>query len=370
MSFTPAHAENGVADSEIIVGTVNVQSGPAADLGLELNAGAKAYIEKVNAAGGVNGRKIKWMLEDDGYEPNQAIEKAKKLIEKDKAFCLFNSVGTPTGVAVMPLLASADIPLIGMFTGGEKFRNPVVKNIFNIRGSYWDEAELMVTNIVDKKGLKKVAIFLQDDAFGQAVQGGVVKALEKRGLKRGLKPASQGKFQRNSENIDGGLTDALSGTPDAVVMVGTYKPLALFAKKARAKGFKGPLFTVSFVGTASFASELGGDAVNTYVTQVVPHPETSDSEVAKQYRAALAATGGKTSYGSFEGYLNAVTLVEAIKAAGKDLTRENLRKSLEKMHQDLGGFKVDFSPTNHQGSSKIYLTKIQSGKAVEISQID
>jgi branched-chain amino acid transport system substrate-binding protein len=365
--FQPAaRAEVGVSDSEISVGTVNVQSGPAANLGLDLNAGAKAYIDKVNASGGVNGRKLKWVMEDDGYEPSRTIEKAKKLIDQDKVFCLFNSVGTPTSQAILPLLAANDVPLVGAFTGAEVLRNPIVKNVFNIRGSYWDEAELMVANAVDKKGFKKIAIFMQDDAFGTAVQGGVVKAL----AKRGLKPVALGKFRRNTEEINEGMTEVSKASPDVIIMVGTYKPLALFVKSAKTRNLKAILFTVSFVGTESFVKEVGDADADVYVTQVVPSPVSSTSPIVAQYQEAMKVSGGKLSYGSLEGYLNAVTLVEGLKAAGKRVTRDGFRNAMETMDKSLGGIKVQYTKGNHQGSSAIFLTKVGAGKATEVLKVE
>jgi branched-chain amino acid transport system substrate-binding protein len=359
-------AETGVSDKEVVIGTTNVQSGSAADLGLELNNGAKAYIDKINKVGGVNGRNIKWIIEDDGYEPAVALEKTKKLIEKEKVFCLFNTVGTPTANAILPTLARLDVPLIGAFTGAEVLRNPAVKNVFNIRSSYWDEAEVMIANAVDLKGMKKVAIFMQDDSFGTAVSGGVIKAL----MKRGIKPVASGKFSRNSEDVDAGLKEITKSVPDVVVMAGTAKPLALFVKRARKNGLHPIFFTVSFVGSTDFARELGEESAAVFVTQVVPDPKSSSLPVVKKARADLAAIGAKPSYGALEGYLNAMVLVEGLKAAGPDLTRDSFRTALESLHKDLDGFKIEFGPTNHQASSSIFLTKISGGKVVPISNID
>ena len=361
-----AFAQNGVTGGEVSIGTANVTTGPAANLGLELNAGAKTYIDQINAEGGISGRKIKWILEDDGYEPAQTIEKTRKLIDKDKVFALFNHVGTPTNQAILPILKEHDVPLLGLFTGAEVFRNPLVKNMYNVRASYWDEAELMVANLVDKKALKKIAIFLQDDGFGKAVQGGVVRALDK----RGMKPIGSGTFQRNTEKVDEALEAIAKTQPDAIVMVGTYKPLALFVKKAKAKGLKAVFLTVSFVGTASFVKELGDAGDGCYITQVVPHPDDSTLPIASQYRAAMAAAKQPTNYSGFEGYVNARVLVEALKAAGKNLTRQAFHNSLESMDKDLGGVKVRFNKTNHQGLSTVYLTKVKGGKALEVPSLD
>jgi branched-chain amino acid transport system substrate-binding protein len=360
------HAEIGVTDSEIKIETINAQSGPAASLGLELNAGAKALISRINASGGIHGRKIKWILKDDTYEPEKTLNLLHEAISADSVFCLFNFVGTPTINAVIPLISRTQIPLVGAFTGAEILRNPINKQIFNIRASYWDETHLMVEALI-RHGINDIGVFYQDDSFGDAVRSGVYKALKQ----NELKIATEGRFKRNTEDITDGFNTILKIKPRAIILAGTSKVLALFVKKAKAENYNPIFLNVSFVGTAGFIKAVGNEGENSYITQVVPHPELSQVNIVKKFRADMKASGkSEITFGALEGYLNALVLTEGLKIAGKNLDRESFRKALESIDTDFGGFKISFSENNHQGSKKVYLTKVHSNKAVEVSEID
>lgn len=362
VSGVHAHAQQvGVTDKEILIGVANVTSGPAADLGTELNAGAQAYVDRVNAAGGVNGRKIKLAFEDDGYEPTRTTEATKKLIESNKVFALFNYVGTPTTVAAMAVLSQAQVPLIGIFSGAERFRTPVNKNIYNIRASYWNETELMVKKLIEDAGIKEIGVFRQDDAYGEAGLSGTQKAL----AQRGLKLQGEGKYERNTVNVDAAVDALIAAKPKAVIQVGTAKACAEFIKKAKAKGFNPIYLNLSFVGTRKLINELGAEGEGVYIVQVVPHPETSKLKVVEEYRKDLKSK--QYGFGSLEGYINARVLVEGLQKMGSNVSRDAFHSVLEGLKTDLGGFPVEFSATDHQGSDFLMLTKIQKGKAVEVT---
>ncbi len=287
-------------------------------------------------------------------------------IENDKVFCLFNAVGTPTTNAILPIISKLQVPLVGAFTGAEIFRNPVNKQIFNIRASYWDETDVLVDALIHK-GIKDVGVFYQDDSFGSAVRSGVYKALKK----NDLKIVAEGQFTRNTEAFEDGLREIMKVKPRAVVLVGTAKVLAMFVKKAKSLSYNPIFINVSFVGTSSFLNEVGADGDNSYITQVVPHPEYSQATVVKNFREDMKASGKSSiTYGALEGYINALVLTEGLKAAGKDLNRDNFRKALESIHLDLGGFNIAFSENNHQGSKKVYITKVHSKKVSEVTAID
>ena len=359
---SPLRAEDGVSDKEIKIGMANALSGPAAGLGSQLKIGAEAYFAKVNAAGGIKGRKIALISLDDGYEPAKSVAATKTLIEEHKVFVLFGYVGTPTSAAVMPLASRANVPYLFPFTGAELLRNPVSPLVFNVRASYFDETEAMVEFVVRDLGLKKIALFIQDDAFGEAGKAGVMRALGSRGLKL----AEEARFARNTVEVDGGLSKIEAAQPDAVVFVGTYKPLSAIVKKAKAKGIKCVFLTVSFVGTSDFIEEAGADGSGVYITQVVPSPDDASMPLVKQYQQAMK--GSKLNYTSLEGYIDAVVLVEALKKAPAVPTRASLVSTLETLKGDFGGFKVDFSAARHQGSERVFLTRVKDGKAVPVKK--
>lgn len=362
----PVYAEDGVTQTEIVIGMSNALSGPAAGLGTLLKAGATAYIDRVNSAGGVNGRKIKLISYDDRYEPEQSAAMTRKLIEQDKVFALFGYVGTPTSAAAVPFASKMGVPYIAPFTGAEFLRNPVQKNVFNVRASYFDETAGMVERLTKDLGIKKIGVFIQDDAYGNAGKAGVNRALNKMGLSL----AGEGKYKRNTSDVDDGLSALKAANPEAVIMVGTYKACAEFVKKAKASGFNPKFLNVSFVGTSDFIKEAGGAGEGVYITQVMPSPFDDTSAIVKQYQAALKQANKQSEFDftSLEGYVDAVVLVEALTKAGSDLTRASFLRAFESLNIDLGGIKVAYSPTDHQGSKSIVYTVIKNGKPVSITR--
>ncbi|MCX7902562.1 MAG: ABC transporter substrate-binding protein, partial [Burkholderiaceae bacterium] len=221
-AMSPAAAsEVGVSAHEIRIGMSNALSGPAAGLGTQLKAGAEAYFARVNAAGGVHGRRIVLVSKDDGYEPARCAAATEELIEKDKVFALFGYVGTPTSNAAIPLASKAGVPYLFPFTGAESLRNPVNKWVFNVRASYFDETETMVEHLTKDLGIKKIAVFIQDDSFGEAGKAGINRALHKRDMKL----AGEARFKRNTMEVDDGIAKMKDVAPEAFVFMGTYKQL-------------------------------------------------------------------------------------------------------------------------------------------------
>lgn len=358
-----SHAEIGVSDKIITVGQAAALSGPAAALGTGMKAGAMAYFKKLNAAGGVNGKSVNLVSRDDGYEPEKTVENTTKLIDSDKAFFLFGYVGTPTGKATMPLVDKANIPLVGLFTGAEVFREPVNKNIYNIRASYFDESEALMAGVVDDLKLKKVGVFVQDDAYGAAVEEGVKRALER----RSLSISGRGVYKRNTTEVEEGVKALKAAAPEAIVMVGTYKAVSAFVKQAKAAGIQAKFLNVSFVGTSALMRELGADGDGVYISQVTPSPWDTSVPIVKEYQAAMGATD--YDYTSLEGFISAKVAAEALKAAGKDLTRDSFRTALNGLTTDVGGFQVSFKDSNHSGSKKVWMTMIKGGKVVPVTKM-
>jgi branched-chain amino acid transport system substrate-binding protein len=363
MALPTLASSDGVSPGALRLGMVNVQTGPASGLGKGMRSGAEAVFKQVNAKGGVHGRKIELLVGDDGYEPDKAIDETLKMIEQNKVFSLFGYVGTPTSNAVLPIVKEMDVPLVGAFTGAMTLRAPVTRQVFNVRASYDDEAETLVAHFL-AKGAKTVAVFYQDDGFGQAVLSGTDKALKK----RSMAIAARSTFQRNTLAVKAGLAALLEAKPDAVVMVGPYAPLAAFIKEARAAGLKSQLATVSFVGTDNLVAEVGKDGDGVVISQVVPFPEDNDLPIQRECREALAANGGeKLGFVNFEGCITAKVMVAALERAGQTPDRAGLVKTMQGMGGvDLGGMKINFAENNHQASSDVFLTQIRDGKIAKI----
>ena len=346
----------GVTDREILIGQVAALTGPAAELGLRLKAGMQAYFTAANAQGGIAGRRLKLVSRDDGYEPERTVTAAKALIGTDRVFALAGSVGTPTGLALLPIVEEAKVPLIGMFTGAQALREPLHRQVFHVRATYFDETELIVSHLHDTMGLKKVAVFYQDDAYGKAGLAGVERAL----AKRQLKPVALGTVERNTVAVDKAIQSILPAAPDAIVQISAYKSCAALIKAARAKRYPGQFANVSFVGSKALADELGNAGRGVVVSQVVPSPFHARSVVVTEYQQHMTQAGDKAfDFTSLEGYIGARVLVEGLRRAGSALTRDSLIAALETMHNyNMGGFTVDYSPTDHQGGNLTNLTVI------------
>lgn len=359
-----AAAEDGVSKDEILIGMSNALTGPSSALGTGMRAGAEAYFKKLNAAGGVNGRKVKLISLDDGYEPENTVKNTEKLINEHKVFALFGYVGTPTSVAVMPLIGKSKVPYVAPFTGAEAIRNPVNPQVFNVRSSYFDETEGLVEHFKADLGITKIGVFVQDDAYGAAGEAGVRRAL----AKRDLQMTGRGVYKRNTVDVDGGYAEVKKSAPEAVVLVGTYKACAAFAKKAKADGWKVKIANVSFVGTAALIKEMGKDGEGVFISQVLPSPSDASVPVVKEYQAAMKANGQSAlDYTSLEGFVGAKVLAEGLSKAGKDLTRDGFRSSMEAMKFDVGGLEIAFSSGNHNGNNRVWFTMVKGGKAVPVT---
>jgi len=336
-----AFCQDGVKSDEILIGQSCALSGPAQALGRGVKAGMDAYFAKINAEGGINGKKIRLISKDDGYEPIQAIRNTRELLDQDKVFLLIGEVGTPTSEAVLPLVEKAKVPFFGPFTGAEFLRNPFKKYVINVRASYYQEMEKLAEYLVDKKGLKKIACFYQNDAYGLTGLNGIRLALEKRSLQL----AAAGSYERNTLAVKSSLLAIRKANPDAIVMTGTYQPCAEFIKTARKIGMKDTIFcNISFVGTDALLKEVGDAGEGCIISQVVSFPWDDSIALVKEYHDALKnyAPDSAPGFVSMEGYMIA-KLFCMILSGLKDISRENFIKEIETVKTfDLGGIVAQF----------------------------
>jgi branched-chain amino acid transport system substrate-binding protein len=361
------HAADGISADSITFGQAAVLQGPASALGLGMKAGLEAAFEEANQKGGVHGRKLKLISVDDGYEPSKAIVATRKLIEEDKVFALIGPVGTPTSVATQPLAAAAGMPFIGAFTGAGFLRDPKRDNVINIRVSYDAETEAWVRHLTEDLRISKIAIFYQDDAYGRAGLSGFKKAMDK----RKMEIVAEGTYERNTTAVKTALLALRKAAPEAVVMVGAYKPCAEFIKLARKIGFNPVFVNISFVGASALAKELGPDGNGVIVSQVVPFPWDTSLKVVADYHAAIKARDPKAApeFVSLEGYLVGRLAIAALEKTGPNPTRAGLLQTIRETGTfDIGGLEMTFGPQDNEGLDKVFMTVIQpdgSFKAVE-----
>src|SRR3954463_10781087 len=350
-----AQQQPGVTADKVLLGQAAVFTGPAAQLGTQMRNGIKTYFDFVNEKGGVHGRKLELVSEDDGYDPAKAPAASQALIEKHKVFALLGYVGTPTGVAHLKVTTAAKVPLVGMFTGAEVLREPLNRYVFHVRASYYDETDKIVEQVVSTGG-KKIAVFYQDDAYGEAGRKGTEIAL----TKRTMKIHSTGTVERNTLKVEKAVESINASQPDAVVMVGAYAACAEFIRQMKKAGSGAQFYNVSFVGSKALSDALGNEGVGVAISQVVPFPWGTGVPVVKEYQAlAKKANLADYNFSAMEGFLVAKVMVEGLRRAGKNLTREGFVDAMEKMQDvDVGGFFITYSPKSHTGSKFVDLTII------------
>jgi branched-chain amino acid transport system substrate-binding protein len=340
------------AANDIVLGQSAVQSGPAAALGKEMRLGAEVYFNAINASGGVKGRKIVLRSLDDGYEPARAEKNTRELVAQDDVLALFGYVGTPTSAVSIPVATQAKVPFFGAFTGAELLRTPMNKYVYNVRASYFDETEAIIRQL-DSLGFKKVAVFYQNDSYGEAGLKGVELALQRRNAKIHAKST----VERNSVDVAKAVAALAESKPEAVVMISAYKSCAAFIKAMKATGSKAMFFNVSFVGTQALANELGADAKGVAVSQVMPSPWSGRYPIVTEYQRAMKAAGQtQLSFTSLEGYVAAKLLTEALRRGG-DKSREALMTALDSVSAlDVGGMQLSYADGKHNASKYVNLT--------------
>jgi branched-chain amino acid transport system substrate-binding protein len=363
----PAHGQStpGVSDGEIVIGSCSALEGPSHFLGVETVTGAKAYFSLINDEGGVNGRKLKLISMDDSYDPTKTQACFDHLIS-EKVFALGFFVGTPTAVKYVPMADGAKIPLVGLFTGAQTLYVPLRHWIVNVRASYFDETREQIDGLWKTLGYKKIGVIYPEDAFGTTVLEGVKVALKE----HGAEPTAVASYQRQTAQVGGAIDTVRAANPDAVVVVGPANTVAPILKQAHAKGWKPLFLTVSFVGTDELISEAGPDAEGVVITQVVPPYYMTELKSVALYRRALGKyfPSEQPNFVSLEGFVDAMVMVEGLKRAGKDLTREGLIHSIESIHDhDIGlgpQLKLNYSAKEHKGFDHVLPTVVRGGRAV------
>ena len=350
---------------EVVIGQVAPLSGTIAGTGEEYVAGGAAYFAHVNANGGIYGRQVRVVVKDDGYKPEQTLAMTRELLAQERPVALFGFVGTGNVLALQKnrVLEDAGIALLAPYTGAQDLRDPMDPRIFHIRASYADETARMVEQL-HTLGLRRFAVFYQDDPFGKSGLAGAEAALQK----LGLKTAATGAYDRTKpEEVDAAVASVGAAAPDAVIMVSVNRASAAFIKKLRAQGSRARMFSISVVNFKELLKNAGEDVVRGVgISQVMPFPYTTQVPVVREHQQMMAKyQPGKTvSYASIESFVAAKVLVEAIRRAGGNPTREKVAAQLEKMNDyDVGGFKVGFGPNNRVGLRLVEVTVIgPSGK--------
>ena len=358
--------QHGVFEDRVLFGQSAAFTGPAQRLGLDMRLGIQAAFNEANEAGGVHGRRLDLASLDDGYETDAAFTNTQQLIYQSQVFALIGAVGTPTSRASFLSASAAGTPFVAPFTGAEFLREASQRNIVNLRASYYQETEEMVERLTEDLGFERIAVFHQNDSFGQAGLEGVTLALER----RGLAPVATGHYERNTGATSGAVFHIVEAEPQAVIMVGAYEPVAKTIQSVREQ--IDPVFmAVSFVGSEALADALGPNGAGIYVTQVVPPPYDGDVSIVARYLEALSSFDPKAepSFVSLEGYLAGRLAVAGLEGCGRDLTHDCFLDGIRsKGSFDIDGFALEYGPEDNQGSDAVFMTVL--GEDGHYRQVD
>ncbi len=342
-----AKAEDGVSKTAVTLGQSVAMTGSAAALALPFAQGARLYFDRVNAAGGVHGRRIELATLDDAGSPETAAANTKKLLEQ-RVFSLFGYYGSPQVSAVNPLLKDSDILLFGPMAGADELRGSLYPNVYSVRPGYSEEA-VMITRHAETLGMRKLAILHAKDAESLAALDSAERTMGGLGANLLLRAPL--------ESTD----KALAARPESLLLIGDPKGAAVAIRDLRGKGYKGPIYGFSNTGESLLAEQLGATGAGVVVVRVTPRPDNAKSVLVRELQAdAAAAKLGKSNVYMLEGYIAAWTYTEALRKAGKEPTRAKLRKALDTLQeQNLGGFRVHFDG-DRVGSKLVELSLIDS----------
>jgi branched-chain amino acid transport system substrate-binding protein len=344
----------GVTSGSIVIGQSVPLTGANAELGNDIRNGALAYFAKVNAAGGVHGRKIELASLDDANQVPRAEANTKKLVEEQGVFALFGYASATLSRPALPTVEKHRVPFLSPFTGADPMR-VFHKQVYNMRGSYAEELEKIVDHFAPL-GVKRFSIVYYDDVVGKENLAAVERALRK----RNLAVVSVAAFKtRNNPDIMAGVKDVAKGQPDVVILTTLYKATADFVRASQKVGLGAQMASNSFPGASPLAKELGKDGAGVIVAIVVPPPTKRSLPIVQEYQVAIEKQLGKKdlSFTSLESFIAAKVTVEALRRAGPKLTREAFTQALDNMkNYDAGGYILGFAPNDHNGSSYVELT--------------
>lgn len=356
-------------EKTILIGTSVPLSGTINSWGKAVFNGVNSYFKYANENNLIEDKKIEFLLYDDKYEPELTLENTKKLIYEKKVFALFGFVGTPTVKRILPILFDENIPFFGSFTGASFLRNNKNENIINFRSSYNQEIETLTNYIQKEKKLNKIAIFYQNDDYGEDVYISLLDLIKKRDLKL----VAEGSYKRNTLSISHALNEIKDAQPEVIFMIGAYKTNSLFIKKAKEnEKLKDVIFcNISFGDANSIVKELnslGSNTNNLIFSQVVPSYLNTDIPSVKEYQTLMKKYYPDEELGflSFEAFLSSKILVNALQRIKNEITKEKFLNALKTTDRDfLEGIPLEFN--NSQLLNKIYLFEYKNNDFKEIN---
>ncbi|MGE4360058.1 MAG: ABC transporter substrate-binding protein [Lysobacteraceae bacterium] len=355
-----ARAEDpGVGEQDIALGQTVAMSGPLGEFGRDIVMGAKACLERINAAGGINGRKVSLLTLDDRYDVGVATQNISRLLRDDKVFALLSVMGTPISLEAVRQTQAEGVPLFAPWTGVQATRRPTLRHVFNVRASYRDEIVKIITHL-RTIGTRRIAIVYFEEAFGTELQ-----TIRDEMARWPAQPVSGNAIRPDGTDVEQVAKLTAQANPEVVVLLTAGKVTVDFIKayNALTKGTR--YYTLSIMGTNASVQALGPHGIGVVVSSVVPFPWSTGVPVVRDYQDAMRRIGAQEfSHISLESYINTRVLAEALRRAGRNLTRARLIGAAETMRPlQLGGFDVSYGPEDHSGSQFVDLNIIsQTGR--------
>ena len=350
----------------LVIGTSIPLTGIMKSWGESVSNGVNAYFDYANDNNLIKNKKLKFLIYDDKYEPELTIENTKKLISEDKVFALFSFVGTPTIKRVLPILHDENFPLFSPFSGASFLRNNTNENLINFRSSYSQEIENMINYLDIGKKLTKIAVFYQNDDYGEEGYISLVNILKTKNLEL----IAEGSYRRNTLSINHALNEMKDVKPEVIFIIGAYKTNSLFIKKVK-ENLKDVIFcNISFGDADSMVKELealGSNSENLIFSQVVPNYLNKNIPVIKEYQDIMKKYLPNESLGflSLEAFLSSKILVNAISRITGEITREKLIEMIKETPNNLlDGIPLEYK--NSQLLNKTFLFEYKNNQFVEI----
>lgn len=360
VGVSPARAENGVTDNEILLGGVYALTGPVRFITTSYEQGVQAVLNDVNAKG-IHGRKIRWLIEDDAYQPARTLAGAKKLVERDKVLALFGQIGLPTTLAVVPYTEQVKVPFLSLSATS----SPPPAYTFGMQASYSDLMYVLTQHVVKTLGMRKIGYLFQNDDLGEAGRVGMLRALKELNVPL---TADVG-YERGTTDFGTQVLKLRDAGAEIVISMGTAPSTATAIKQAAAYGYK-PTWGTYGVGSSGTLPNLLGDLVNNLVFATEVDTQNSDAPGVAEARRLIAKSfpNAQPDFTTFMGYAHAKVLVKALENAGRDLTRDKLMAAVIGLGKfDTGVMPVSFSKDKHTGADGVKIFQWRGGQPTPIS---
>jgi branched-chain amino acid transport system substrate-binding protein len=358
-----AQADQGITDNEIVIGTHTALSGPVAGWGIEASNGIRMRFEEANEAGGIHGRQIRYIVEDTQYRVPLAVQKANKLINRDRVFALIGSLGTPHNNAVFRTQLPKNIPSLFPYTLGRTMVEPHHKMKFHLTSTYYDQTRAGIKYFVEEKGRKNVCTMAVDTEYGEEIIEGVTDQLNAMNMKE----VDRTTHKAEETNFVAAVTKLRDSGCDLVVMGTIIQDTIIAVSTARKMGWNVDMFGPS-AAVNSVISQRGGPAMNGLygVTGLaMVYIEDVSGKGKAFFEKYKEKHGNYPSEVANFGYLAADLTVIALQNAGRNLTVDSFVKGMQAIRGYQHPFKgpeINFGPTQHKGSNESILVWVQDGR--------